>query len=122
MKLRTMPTLAEVEQKHIENVVRRVGGNMSEAANILGIDRRTLYRKMEHYRRTKQADPGVVPGPVKSNEPLFEVHAARCPHCNVINDPPELHFRLVCPGCERIGCPQCMPAGRGCDCPECEGA
>jgi hypothetical protein len=27
---------------------------------------------------------------------------------------------FICPQCEREGCPECMPAGRGCMCPECE--
>lgn len=27
---------------------------------------------------------------------------------------------LICPQCEREGCPECMPSGRGCLCPECE--
>lgn len=31
-------------------------------------------------------------------------------------------FRLECPECYRPGCEQCMPAGRGCICPDCEEA
>ena len=27
---------------------------------------------------------------------------------------------LTCPRCGREGCPECMPAGAGCICPECE--
>jgi transcriptional regulator with PAS, ATPase and Fis domain len=41
-------TLADLERRHIERVLREVGGNRSEAARILGIDRSTLYRKMSH--------------------------------------------------------------------------
>ena len=40
-------SLAEVERGYIQRVVARVGGNMSKAARILGIDRRTLYRKLD---------------------------------------------------------------------------
>jgi hypothetical protein len=29
-------------------------------------------------------------------------------------------FVLECPLCCRPGCDECMPAGRGCPCPECE--
>lgn len=29
-------------------------------------------------------------------------------------------YVLTCPECDRVGCPDCMPAGRGCMCPECE--
>ena len=39
-------SLAEVELGYIRRVVEKVGGNMSHAARILGIDRRTLYRKL----------------------------------------------------------------------------
>jgi len=38
-------TLAEVQQAYIDHVLERTGGNKSEAARILGIDRRTLYRR-----------------------------------------------------------------------------
>lgn len=37
-------TLDEVKRAHIEEVLARVRGNRTEAAKILGIDRRTLYR------------------------------------------------------------------------------
>jgi Nif-specific regulatory protein len=40
-------SLRDVEQRHIERVLRSVGGNRQEAARILGIDRSTLYRKMQ---------------------------------------------------------------------------
>ena len=39
-------TLADVEREHIENVVAAVGGNRSRAAEILGIDRKTLRDKL----------------------------------------------------------------------------
>ncbi|MFO0748361.1 MAG: sigma-54 dependent transcriptional regulator [Myxococcota bacterium] len=39
-------SLALVEQQHIERVLSAVGGNKTKAARILGIDRRTLYRKL----------------------------------------------------------------------------
>ena len=38
--------LAHVELAYIKRVVTEVGGNMSQAARVLGIDRRTLYRKL----------------------------------------------------------------------------
>jgi Nif-specific regulatory protein len=41
--------LRDVEQRHIERVLRTVGGNRREAARILGIDRSTLYRKMQRF-------------------------------------------------------------------------
>jgi DNA-binding NtrC family response regulator len=39
-------TLAEVEQEHIENVLKAVGGNRTEAAKILGISKPTLYSRL----------------------------------------------------------------------------
>lgn len=39
-------TLAEVERAHIQRVLEQTGGNVTKAAQILGIDRRTLQRKL----------------------------------------------------------------------------
>ena len=44
--------LDAVERSHIERVLRETGGNRSEAARQLGIDRVTLYRKMKRYEVT----------------------------------------------------------------------
>lgn len=41
------PTLAELEQRYINLVLQQEGGNKKRAAEILGIDRRTLYRTLE---------------------------------------------------------------------------
>jgi DNA-binding NtrC family response regulator len=41
------PTLAELERRYIDLVLRETGGNKKRAAEILGIDRRTLYRMLE---------------------------------------------------------------------------
>jgi DNA-binding NtrC family response regulator len=40
-------TLAEAEMEQIRKVLRATGGNKSRAARILGIERKTLYRKLE---------------------------------------------------------------------------
>jgi Bacterial regulatory protein, Fis family len=37
-------SLEEVTRRHVAHVLEYTGGNMSEAARILGMDRRTLYR------------------------------------------------------------------------------
>ncbi|MBM4023789.1 MAG: sigma-54-dependent Fis family transcriptional regulator [Planctomycetes bacterium] len=42
-------TLAEVEADHIRNVLANVGGNKTQAAQILGIDRKTLRKKITEY-------------------------------------------------------------------------
>jgi len=39
-------TLDQQEQRHIAYVLRHVGGNKTQAARLLGVDRRTLYRKL----------------------------------------------------------------------------
>ena len=41
------PTLAELERRYIELILSETGGNKKRAAEILGIDRRTLYRTLE---------------------------------------------------------------------------
>jgi two-component system response regulator HydG len=43
--------LAHVERRHILEVIAAVEGNKRLAARVLGIDRRTLYRKLESYGR-----------------------------------------------------------------------
>jgi two-component system response regulator HydG len=43
-------TLAEVEAEHISNVLAGVGGNKTKAAEILGIDRKTLREKLKSMR------------------------------------------------------------------------
>lgn len=40
-------TLKELERSHLEAVLRRCAGNRSRAARILGIERKTLYRKAQ---------------------------------------------------------------------------
>jgi DNA-binding NtrC family response regulator len=42
-------TLEEVEKAHVVAVLKSVGGNRGRAAAILGIDRKTLYRKLLRY-------------------------------------------------------------------------
>jgi two-component system response regulator HydG len=39
-------SLREMERRHIRRVLAAVGGNRSRAARILGLDRKTLYRKL----------------------------------------------------------------------------
>ena len=51
------PTLAELERRYIELILRETGGNKKRAAEILGIDRRTLYRTLEREGRAAEA-PG----------------------------------------------------------------
>jgi two-component system response regulator HydG len=45
-------TVDELERRYIQRVLALVSGNKSRAAQILGFDRRTLYRKIERYSRS----------------------------------------------------------------------
>ena len=42
----TMLTLDEIDRRHIMYVVEMCGGNRTNAAQVLDIDRKTLYRKL----------------------------------------------------------------------------
>jgi DNA-binding NtrC family response regulator len=42
-------TLDQIEKNHIERALRAAKGNKTQAAKVLGVDRRTLYRKLERY-------------------------------------------------------------------------
>jgi two-component system response regulator HydG len=55
--------LAELERNHILRVLERLNGNKSRAAQLLGLDRRTLYRKLDAYRAAQQS-PAPEPLPL----------------------------------------------------------
>jgi DNA-binding NtrC family response regulator len=46
---RRQVSLRNLEREYILEILRQVGGNKSRAAEILGLDRKTLYRKLEEY-------------------------------------------------------------------------
>jgi len=49
--------LAEVEKRYILKALDTFGGNRTMAAKALGLDRKTLYRKLEQYRTESGAAP-----------------------------------------------------------------
>jgi len=51
--LPAVDTLAEMESLHIKNILERTGGNVKQSAQILGIDRATLYNKIKKYELRK---------------------------------------------------------------------
>ncbi len=50
-------TIDELERRYIQRVLTLVGGNKSRAADLLGLDRRTLYRRIERYGVALTAPP-----------------------------------------------------------------
>jgi DNA-binding NtrC family response regulator len=44
-----LPSLDEIERRYLLHVIEQVGGNRTRAAEVLGIDRRTLYRRAERF-------------------------------------------------------------------------
>jgi hypothetical protein len=56
-------TLDEMERRYVRQVLAAVGGNKTHAARILGIDRRSLYRRLEEPRhdKTQPAEHGSHP-------------------------------------------------------------
>ena len=52
-----LPTLEEVERRYVEHVLQAVRRNRTRAADVLGIDRRTLYRMAERYGIKLGDDP-----------------------------------------------------------------
>ena len=45
--LRKKLTVGQLEREYIKRILSEVGGNKSKAAEILGLDRKTLYRKLQ---------------------------------------------------------------------------
>jgi DNA-binding NtrC family response regulator len=52
-------SLEEMERRHVSSVLRQAGGNVSQAARVLGIDRATLYAKIRKYdlKRDDEQEP-----------------------------------------------------------------
>jgi transcriptional regulator with PAS, ATPase and Fis domain len=57
----TMASLEDVERHHIGRVLQDSGGNISQAARTLGIDRATLYNKLRKYSLRKDGEPESEP-------------------------------------------------------------
>jgi DNA-binding NtrC family response regulator len=47
---RPVETLADAEEEQIRRVLAATGGNKSKAAQVLGIERKTLYRKLDRMK------------------------------------------------------------------------
>ena len=56
-----LPKLDEIERRYLIHVLSHVGGNRKRAAEIMGIDRRTLYRMLERFGIVEaEAEPPAV--------------------------------------------------------------
>jgi two-component system response regulator AtoC len=62
-------TLAEVEKAHVERVLATTGWNRSLAARLLGIDRRTLFAKIQRYGLVGPLRPGPGGEPDEDADP-----------------------------------------------------
>ncbi|MEK6248034.1 MAG: sigma-54 dependent transcriptional regulator [Planctomycetales bacterium] len=51
-----MVSLAEIEKRYILHVLNAAGDNKTLAARTLGLDRKTLYRKLQQYGATSEAE------------------------------------------------------------------
>ncbi|HIE64907.1 MAG: sigma-54 dependent transcriptional regulator [Nitrospira sp.] len=54
--LARMSPLAEVEREYVYRILQLTGGNKMKAAKILQIDRHTLYKKLEDFRKQQEAE------------------------------------------------------------------
>jgi two-component system response regulator HydG len=54
--------LEEIDRRYILRALKLLGGNKTRAADLLRIDRRTLYRRLERYEAERPATNGVHPG------------------------------------------------------------
>ena len=57
----TILPMDEVERRYVAQVLDALGGNRASAARMLGIDRRTLYRKLERWAARGAAEPDERP-------------------------------------------------------------
>jgi len=60
-----MPTLAELNRRYAQHVLTTVGGNKSEAARLLEVDRKTLYKLLEPPSAASESEatpPATVEG------------------------------------------------------------
>jgi DNA-binding NtrC family response regulator len=60
------PTLEQLEKRYIQTVIEKTGAKKEKTAQILGINRRTLYRKLKEYNlNTQEDDDGELAEPTE---------------------------------------------------------
>jgi DNA-binding protein Fis len=55
-----LPTLDQLESSYLLKVLSAVGGNKSRAAQVMGVDRKTLYRMIDRQVSTSAAEKRKV--------------------------------------------------------------
>jgi two-component system response regulator HydG len=66
----------EIERRYVLRALQAVGGNKTLAAQVLGFDRRTLYRKLERYGAIDPVTGGLPPLSESSPQRISKVPAA----------------------------------------------
>ena len=69
-------TMEELEKRYLLRVFKLVGNNKSRAAEVLGIDRRTMYRKLERYAAMEGTEAPAGAAGDRTSEPPPEGDAA----------------------------------------------
>ena len=69
-------TMEELEKRYLLRVFKLVGNNKSRAAEVLGIDRRTMYRKLERYAALDGTEAPAPDGEQAGDKPAADGAAA----------------------------------------------
>jgi uncharacterized membrane protein YgcG len=69
-------TLDEMERRYVRQVLNAVGGNKTHAARILGIDRRSLYRRLEEPRHDPKAESSSAASHARTQVPPPAAHSS----------------------------------------------
>ena len=69
-------TLDEMERRYVRQVLNAVGGNKTHAARILGIDRRSLYRRLEEPRHEQKPAESASANHPRTPTPVPPSHAS----------------------------------------------
>jgi two-component system response regulator HydG len=72
-------TLADLEREYILRVLEAEGGNKTRAAGRLGLDRKTLYRKLDEYARGNASPELAADNLLERDDPSGEVAPPESP-------------------------------------------
>ncbi len=92
-------TLDELEREYINRVLQAEGGNKTRAAQRLGLDRKTLYRKLDEYSRP----PGAAAAPDAADPAAL--HVTPSGGVRAMADPPRVDARRAVPPLPGVAVP-----------------